>query len=351
MNMATSDPEGYQRAAVEAWVGVHVEQLDPPFEWTQMAGGRSNLTFALRDRNGRSAVIRRPPQGKLLPKAHDMSREWALISALGATPVPVPPALAFCADPEVTGACFYVMGQVDGHPLYNVDDSIRYLPEPERRGMALSFIDTLAALHEVDPDAVGLGDLGKREGYVGRQLKTWYRSWMSSMEAARYDDPRAHQLHDFLLANVPEQGPARIVHGDYGIHNVLVGADCRVAAVLDWELATLGDPLADLAYSLNIWPDPNDEVPLDPELATMAPGFPTRGELAERYRQRTGRDLSGLDYYQAFNHWKSAAIFHGVYARYQQGQKETHGEDIEPLKLRVDLMLTRAAGAVARLGQ
>ena len=136
--------------------------------------------------------------------------------------MPVPKALGFCESPDVTGAWFYVMGLIDGRPLYNADDTKALVPQDQRRKAAHSFIDVLGDLHAVDPDAVGLGELGKKENYVGRQLKTWYRSWTSSIEAADYDDPRAHAIRDYLLANTPDQGPARVVHGDYGLHNCLV---------------------------------------------------------------------------------------------------------------------------------
>lgn len=349
MNSEDSGPEGYNAQAVEAWVASNVEELLPPFDWVRLPGGRSNLTYQIRDRDGRVAVIRRPPQGELLPKAHDMSREWALISALGPTPVPVPKAYAFCEDPEITGAWFYVMGHVDGHPLYSADDTNRYVPESERRTMAASFIDTLADLHDIDPDSVGLGELGRKEGYVSRQLMTWYRSWQASIEPAGFDDTRAHKLYQYLLANIPEQGPARIVHGDYGLHNVLIGSGCKVAAVLDWELSTLGDPLADVAYSLNQWPDPNDAEPVDPNAPTAPPGFPSRTELAERYSDKTRLELSGLDYYFGFNHWKMAAILHGVYARYRQGQKKADGEDLNQLKVRIEQILAKSERAVGHL--
>ena len=342
-------PEGYQVDAVEAWVATHIEGFNPPFKWTRLEGGHSNLTYQIDDASGRQAVIRRPPQGQLLPKAHDMSREWAVISALGATPVPVPEALGFCESPDVTGAWFYVMGLIDGHPLYNSEDTNRWVPEEQRQTMACSFIDVLAALHAVDPDDVGLGELGKKENYVGRQLKTWYRSWTSSVEPAQFDDPRAHELQQFFLDNLPEQGPARVVHGDYGIHNCLVGSDCTIAAVVDWEISTLGDPLADLAYALNQWPDPTDAEPPLPEAATAPAGFPTRTELAERYAERTGRDLSNLDYYVGFNRWKSAAIVHGVYARYCEGKKSTEGVNLIEMRSRIERTLTLSEAAVNRL--
>ncbi len=342
-------PEGYQVKAVEAWIDTHIDGLTPPFKWTRLLGGHSNLTYQLEDTEGRQAVIRRPPQGQLLPKAHDMSREWSLISALGPTPVPVPRAIGFCASPDVTGAWFYVMGMVDGHPLYSAEDTSRWVPVDQRQKMAMSFIDVLADLHAVDPDEVGLGDLGKKENYVGRQLKTWYRSWTSSIEPANYDDPRAHELQQFFLDNIPEQGPARVVHGDYGVHNCLVGSDCAIAAVVDWEISTLGDPLADLAYALNQWPDPTDAEPFRPEAATAPAGFPSRTQLAERYNERTGRDLSQLDYYVGFNRWKSAAIVHGVYARYCEGKKSTEGIDLDGMRESIDRSLTLSELAVNRL--
>ena len=342
-------PEGYNVAKVEAWISEHIPSLQPPLTWLRLEGGHSNLTYQITDANGELAVIRRPPQGELLPKAHDMSREWALISALQNTDVPVPAALGFCESPDVTGAWFYVMGHINGHPLYNNEDTEQWVPEAERRKMAFHFVDVLAALHSVDPDAVGLGDLGKKDSYVGRQLKTWYRSWTSSIAGADYDDPRAHELQAFFLENLPDQGPARVVHGDYGPHNVLIGPDCYIAAVVDWEISTLGDPLADLAYALNFWPDPSDAEPPLPEAALAPAGFPSRTELAARYGETSGRDLSNIDYYIGFNRWKSAAIVHGVYARYCEGMKSTEGIDLEEMRERIGRSLDLAEQAVNRL--
>ena len=342
-------PEGYNVAAVEAWVVANVPALEPPFKWTRLEGGHSNLTYQIEDQKGLQAVIRRPPQGELLPKAHDMGREWSLISALAPTPVPVPAPFGFCEDHDVTGAWFYIMGLVDGKPLYNADETRALIPESEREGLAHSFIDVLADLHQVDPDEVGLGELGKRDSYVGRQLKTWYRSWTSSVSGADYDDDRAHSLKEFFLEHLPDQGPIRVVHGDYGFHNCLMGPDSRVAAVVDWEISTLGDPLADLAYALNPWPDPSDKHPPAPEAATNVPGFPSRSHLAERYAERTGRDLSNLNYYVGFNRWKTACIVHGVYARYMEGKKSAEGVDLETLRMRIDSSLTLAQEAVDQL--
>jgi aminoglycoside phosphotransferase (APT) family kinase protein len=345
-----ASPPGYNVPAVEAWIKSHVEGLSPPFRWTKLEGGHSNLTYLIEDRDQRRAVIRRPPLGELLPKAHDMAREWALISALGSTPVPVPAALGFCDDVGITGARFYVMGHVNGRPLYSAADTERLVPEALRTKLAYSFIDVLAELHAIDPDAVGLGNLGKRDSYVGRQLSTWYKSWTASAGPAQYDDPRAHSLQRLLLEHLPDQGPARVVHGDYGLHNCLIGPAGSVAAVVDWEISTLGDPLADLAYALNQWPDPADRVVRAPTAATSPAGFPARSALSERYSARTGRDLSHLDYYIAFNRWKSAAIIHGVYARYIEGKKSHQGVNLEELRERIDSSLTAAEAAFLRLG-
>lgn len=346
--MSKQIAEGYDIPAVENWVKENVTSLTPPFNWTRLEGGHSNLTYQLQDANGKEAVIRRPPQGELLPKAHDMSREWSLISALGPTAVPVPEAIGFCESPDVTGAWFYIMGLIDGRPLYSREETEAWVPENKRVTLAHSFFDALADLHSLDPDEIGLSDLGKKENYVGRQLKTWYRSWNSSIEPAQLDDPRAHELQQFFMDNMPDQGMARVVHGDYGLHNCLIGADSKVAAVVDWEISTLGDPLADLAYALNPWPETEEERASNFGGAG-ASGFPMRSELAQRYAERTGRNLDKLDYYIGFNRWKTAAILHGVYARYKAGQKSSDGIDMDEMRERILNSLDLSEQAVNRL--
>ena len=331
----STETPGYDRPAVEAWIAENVAALAPPFAWEQLEGGHSNLTYLLVDAAGRRAVIRRPPLGELLPKAHDMQREFSIISGLGSTAVPVPVAHALCDDTAVTGALFYVMSEVEGRAMYTAEAVEEYLSMEARAAVGSSFMETLAALHSIEPDDVGLGSLGRRDGYVGRQLRTWYGSWTASAEGARYDDERVHELHDLLVANAPEQGPGRIVHGDYGLHNCMLAPDGSVAAVLDWEIATLGDPLADFAYALNGWGDPDDEIRISHESATTAPGFARRAELADRYAEITGADLSALDYYRTFNYLKTACILHGVYARYLLGKKSAEGVDLDGLRERM----------------
>ena len=347
--MSKREAEGYDIPAVEAWIRENVDVLVPPFEWTRLEGGHSNLTYLLQDSNGDKAVVRRPPQGELLPKAHDMAREWAVISALGPTGFPVPAAYGFCEDKAVTGALFYVMGFVDGRPLHSAAQTAEWVPEDKRITLAHSFFDTLADLHALNPDEIGLGSLGKKDGYIARQVKTWYRSWVASAEPAGYDDPRAHELQQYFLDNQPQQAQVSVVHGDYGFHNCLTGPDSTVAAVIDWEISTLGDPLADVAYTLKAWPDSQSFIDAHPDAASCASGFPLRAELAERYAARTGFNLDRLDFYMGFNHWKSAAILHGVYARYIEGKKSSEGVDLDLLRARIDGCIDSAAESVGRL--
>ncbi len=331
---------GYDVPAVEAWIAANTEGLEPPFTWSQLEGGHSNLTYALTDQQGRRAVVRRPPLGVLLPKAHDMGREFTVISGLGQTDVPVPIAYGYCEDPAVTGAHFYVMSLVEGRAMYTPEMVEEWLDLTARKQLGLSFMDTLAALHAVDPADIGLADLGRHDGYVARQLRTWYGSWEASKAGADYDDDRIHSMHERLLATMPEQGPARVVHGDYGLHNCMVGADGTLTSVLDWEIATLGDPLADFAYALNGWGDPENPDPAAMHSgATSAPGFDGPAVLIARYAEQSGRDLAALEdvlgYYRTFNYFKTACILHGVYSRYLEGKKSTEGVDLEGLKTRM----------------
>jgi aminoglycoside phosphotransferase (APT) family kinase protein len=322
---------GIDRPAVEAWIGEHVDELRGPFTWTQLVGGHSNLTYRIDPSSGPAAVVRRPPLGELQPKAHDMSREYMIISGLWGTGVPVARPYALCSDPAVTGAPFYVMAFVEGSPLGAAGDASTWLTEPLRRTAGFSFPETLAKLHNVDPldPDRHLADLGRHDGYAARQLKAWYRSWVTSAPDAGLDDPRAHSLHDLLQAHLPDDGPVKVVHGDFAIHNSLVGDDGRITAVLDWEVATLGDPMADLAYLLNSWIEA-DEVDTRGPAPTALPGFPTRAELVERYLEvRPDADLTNLAYFQVLNFWRSACIVHGVYTRYVRGQKSTEGVDLQ----------------------
>ena len=333
-NEKTATP-GFDRPAVEQWMQANVEDLRGPFTWSRLEGGHSNLTFLVIDGAGRRMVIRRPPEGQLLPKAHDMKREFTIISGLARTEVPVASVYGLCEDTSVTGAVFYVMSEVEGKALYTAQDAEEWLDLEARGAVGYSFIATLAQLHSVDPADIGLDQLARHQGYVSRQLNVWYGSWQASLEGAAYDDPRIHQLHNELSEQIPDQGPARVVHGDYGMHNAMINADGTVAAILDWEIATLGDPLADFAYALNAWSDPEDAKLVPNEGATTAPGFVGRETLTDHYAELTGRDLSKLGFYRTFNYFKTACILHGVYARYMLGQKSAEGVDMDALRQRM----------------
>ncbi len=346
--MTASDVVGFDVPVIEAWLA-EVTSVAPPIDWRRLPGGHSNLTYELRDAAGRELVIRRPPQGELLPKAHDMWREYRIIDGLWPTPVPVAEPIAFCDDRAVAETHFYVMGKVDGAALYSGTEVAAWLAESARRRAGEAFIDVLAELHSIDPADVGLADLGRPDGYVARQLKTWYGSWTASIPFAEHDDERVHELHAMLVDRIPDQGPGRVVHGDYGPHNCLFSRSGEVNAVLDWEIATLGDPLADFAYSINAWVEPGDAGVYGADPPTALPGFPSRDEMIARYATATGADLSDLAYYRAFNSFKTACILHGVYARYRAGQKSTEGVDVDMLFARIGLSLDSAAVLAAEL--
>ena len=332
--------EGIDDERVTAWLVAELQQVTPPFSIRLIAGGHSNLTFGVTDAAGRRMVLRRPPLGHVLESAHDMAREHRIIAALADSSVPVAAALGLCEDRSVNGAPFYIMGFVDGVVLNDAATAAE-LPLVERRQLGLNMADVLVALHGIDPDAVGLGSLGRKEAYLERQLKRWTKQWEAAKthEVAEMDAART-----LLAERMPEQLGAAIVHGDYRLGNMMVG-DGRIRAVLDWELCTLGDPLADVGYLLNAWQEPGEPgAELTP---TGVGGFPGRAELCARYAALTRRDLAGINYYRAFSHWRLAAIGQGVYKRYLVGAMgENRGMDLDSYKNSVQ---TRAAAALALL--
>jgi aminoglycoside phosphotransferase (APT) family kinase protein len=341
----TETIKGVDGPAVSAWFAEHVAGAQGPLELTLIAGGHSNLTFGVTDANGSRYVLRRPPLGQVLATAHDMSREHKIISALGPTDVPVPPALGLCTDESVNGAPFYVMDFVDG--LIIRDAKVTSAMSPAARANAgRSLAETLAKIHAVDPDAVGLGDLGKKEDYVARQLRRWYGQWEKSKTR---ELPEIDEVHDALLARIPEQGPAAIVHGDYRLDNCMANEDGDVIAVLDWELCTLGDPMADVGLLAVYWTDP-DEGGVLLTSPTAQEGFLRRREVLEAYAAASGRDLSQVDYYIALGFWKLACIVEGVYARYAGGSMGSDGGGFEGFKHQVEHCARQAAEAVGRLG-
>lgn len=334
-------PEGIQIDGVTPWLAERIEGLEPPLTFTLIAGGHSNLTYRFVDQQGAAYVLRRPPLGHVLESAHDMGRENRIVSALTDSGVPVAPTFGFCDDPDVNGAPFYVMGFVEGQVLHD-SEVAGALPAAERQALGLNVIDVLATLHNLNPDDVGLGTLGRKEAYLARQLKRWNKQWEASKT---HEIPEMEESSRRLAEQMPEQIGATIVHGDYRLGNFMVG-DGRIRAVLDWELCTLGDPLADVGYLLNSWTQPGEvEGDITP---TAIGGFPGREVLCERYEAATGRDLAGINYYRAFSHWRLAAIGQGVYKRYLVGAMGENREmDLDAYKLSVH---TRAEAALALLG-
>ena len=313
--MAPADTRrpGIDAGRVGRWLADRVDGLVEPVSFERIPGGHSNLTYRVTDAEGNNYVLRRPPVGDVLSTAHDMSREWRFISALAATEVPVAPPLVFCDDPEVTGATFSVLRFVDG--LVLADRAAAECLSPAARAMAADrLVEVLVALHSVDPHAVGLGDLVRSTGFAERQLKRWHH------QVHQYDlDDLAllDEVHDLLAAAVPAQSNG-IVHGDYRPGNLAFGPDGSVRAVFDWELATSGDPLADLGYLVSNWQEPGD-LTATPGPTTV-PGFPGRAEIVAHYARLSGRAVSDVPYWVAFSRWRTACIDVGVQARYRAGQ-------------------------------
>lgn len=334
-------PQGIELDPVTAWLEAHIDGLTPPLTFSLIAGGHSNLTYRFVDAGGADYVLRRPPLGHVLESAHDMGREHRIVTALAGSGVPVAPTHGLCEDPEVNGAPFYVMGFVRGSVLHDAD-AARGLPEPERHELGLDVIRVLAELHNLDPDAVGLGTLGRKEAYLERQLKRWNKQWEASKT---HEIPEMEETSKRLTEQMPDQVGASIVHGDYRLGNMMVDSG-RIRAVLDWELCTLGDPLADVGYLLNSWVMPGEA---EGDLAATAiGGFPSREALCERYESATGRNLDGINYYRAFSHWRLAAIGQGVYKRYLVGAMGSNRDmDLDAYKQSVHI---RAEAALALLG-
>jgi len=335
--------EGIREAHVTNWFVDNIPDVLPPLSFELIAGGRSNLTFKVTDAGGHGYVLRRPPIGAVLESAHDMGREYKIISSLGPTDIPVAPALGLCRDKSVNDADFYVMRFVEGR-VYGDSIDAAEIPFDRRREIGFHALDILARLHRICPDDVGLGDLGRKQDYAVRQVQRWIRQW----EHSKTDEvPEMEEIGRLLQENIPVQIDATIVHGDFRLGNFIL-RDHRVAAVLDWELCTLGDPLADVGWLLNWWYRA-DEVELGrgDHAPTAVGGFPTREELIAYYEEATGRDLSRVNYFRALSYWKLATIAQGVYRRYREGAMANDATaDVSAFK---DRMLRHARSAMQML--
>jgi aminoglycoside phosphotransferase (APT) family kinase protein len=304
--------EWLRTAVPEAKVG------DGPVEVARISGGHSNLTYRITDAAGALFALRRPPLGMVLATAHDMSREWRFISALAPTGVPVAPPVAYCGDTDVIGAEFYLMRFVDGEVLGDAESGHRLAEGEPRVAAGFDTVDVLAALHAVDPDAVGLADLRRDGSYLDRQLRRWHRQVHAS---SLTDLEIIDAAHERLVARAATLPPSdvRIAHGDYRPGNLAYGPDGQVRAIFDWELATLGDPLADLGWLLASWGRPGDTVVPTIDGPNKAGGYPDGDALVARYAERSGRAVDDLDFYVAFARWRASCIQAGVHSRYAGG--------------------------------
>ncbi|HEY7360221.1 MAG TPA: phosphotransferase family protein [Streptosporangiaceae bacterium] len=344
--MAEAGVPGVEDAArLGSWLAHNgIPAGDGPPGVRLIGGGRSNLTYRLDVGPGRAPLIlRRPPLGHVLPTAHDMTREYRVLTALNGTAVPVPRPVALCEDPSVVGAPFYLMDYVAGAVLRTSEDA--GVLAPGQAGLlSQRFVEMLARIHGLDVESVGLAGFGKPEGYLERQLARWQRQWelSATREMPGYDD-LTRRLAAGLPAVSAAAPPGGLVHGDYRLDNMLVVLDDepRISAVVDWEMSTLGDPLADLGLALVYWTNPGEQDWLALAASvTTAPGFETREQLTARYARITGRDLSRIGYYMAFGCFKLAVVLEGIHARFLQ--RKTVGEGFEREGQAVPILIERA---------
>jgi aminoglycoside phosphotransferase (APT) family kinase protein len=341
---------GIAEAEVTEWMAERLPELTRPLTFTLVAGGRSNLTFRVEDAEGRAWALRRPPLHHVLPTAHDMGREYRLISSLGPAGIPVPRAIGLCSDEGVNERPFYVMEFVDGHILRTAPEAEKAFDPATRCVVGDRMAETLAALHDVDLDAVGLSDLARHEGYIERQLKRW-RSQYEQMQVDGVDHGGLVQrVGDDLASRIPAQQRTSVVHGDYRMDNVVLADDGSVRAILDWEICTLGDPLADVGLLMVYWADPTDATAVLGLSPTTAPGFSTRAQVLERYAAVSDLDLSGIGFYTAFGYWKLACILQGVYARYVAGAGAGDTGSVDAFPAQVARLAEMAAESLETVG-
>ncbi len=325
----SNPPEGVDLATLRPYFAASVrDATDGALEAELIAGGRSNLTYIVTQAQGgstRSWVLRRPPLGHVLPTAHDMEREARVLGALAGSRVPVPEVFAVCTDPSVLGAPFYVMEKVEGRVLRTAEEAAT-LGERDARACSEALVDVLVEIHAVDTTAVGLGDFGHPDGFVARQVRRWSQQWERSKTR---ELPAIDELARRLAAAVPVSGPPSLVHGDYRLDNTILAADDpgRIAGVLDWEMATLGDPLTDVGLFLLYWDQADATIAGSTEAVGTLPGFLTRDEIVARYARGSGRRVDDLDYYEVLARFKLAIILEGINARFQMGKTLGEGFD------------------------
>lgn len=301
---------------VRQWLRAHCDDLAADCEFELIAAGGSNLSYKVTDANGKQAVLRRPPSRTGIATAHDMQREYRVMSALQNSDVPVPDTLAYCRDTEVTGSEFYLMSFVDGIILRD-KSSAKQLEDQACQRATEALIDTQLAFHQIDLEQYELTDLGQHEAYVQRQIRRWSHQVMAKPVR---ELPLLHELKDALERSAPDRNyRPGLVHGDYRFDNTVLAPSGQMLAVLDWELCTIGDPQADFCWSVLYWSDPEDSWRFLPSAPTLDPRFVRRQWVIDCYRERSGLPLEDWVWYEAFSFWKMACIIEGVYTRLLSG--------------------------------
>ena len=310
---------GIHEANVTEWMVSNVGAV-APLRFELIAGGRSNLTYRVTDANGTSFALRRPPTSHVLPTAHDMVREHTIISALSPLGVPVAKPLGLCTEESVNERPFYVMEFVEGAILRDRKEAEAAFSIAQRFDIGGNLAETLSSLHDVDVTKAGLGDLARHDGYIERQIRRWRGQYEQMAVEGVNHDGLVEAVGDQLAASIPTQQKVAVVHGDYRLDNTVLDTNGRVRAILDWEICTLGDPMADLGLLLVYWAEPSDgTAALLGAAPTTAEGFMTRKQVLEAYARHTSLDVSQVGFYQAFGYWKLACILQGVFARYSAG--------------------------------
>ena len=343
---AVEDKDKLDLEALTAWFEAHVDGYEGPISYTKFKGGQSNPTYKI-ETPARAYVLRRQPFGKLLPSAHAVDREYAAMTGLYPTGFPVPQTFGLCEDHAIIGSKFFVMSMADGRSLWN--GALPGIAPDNRRALYHSLIDTIADLHLHDPAKIGLGDYGKPTDYCARQIARWSKQYKLSETEHM---PQMEQLIEWLPQTVPAQQGSSVVHGDYRLDNVIFHkTDNRVIAVLDWELSTLGDPVADFAYLMLNWFQPTDGRAGLAGLDLEALGIPSVAEAVERYVARTGYSVPPMDWYFAYNLFRLAGIMQGIKKRVIDGtassaHAQSMSERVQPLVERA-YQFAREAGMPA----
>ena len=338
--------EEFDSAKVETYLKENLPGLDGPMEVLQFPGGHANLTYLARF-GQRELVLRRPPLGPVAPKSHDMAREYRVLSKLADHLPPAPHAFLLCEDPSIMGATFIVMERRKGVVVRAaVPPEIERHPDAHRR-ISFALIDVMAAFHDIDYEKIGLGDLGKPEGYVERQVHGWNERWERAKDR---ELPIFDEMYKWLVANLPRAPQHSLVHNDLKFDNIMLDPDDpdHVVAILDWDMTTLGDPLVDLGTLVCYWAEAGDPPARGATNAlTAQPGFPKRAEIAQRYAEQRKIDISSLPFYEAFGLWKTAVVLQQIYIRYVRGQ--TQDERFVYLGQQVPLLIELSAQVAGKL--